>query len=323
MGSIVHAIPVLGFVIAFVNGGNDVSKGIATLISSGVSDYRRAILWGTLWTGAGGLLALPLAHQMVATFGSGLLAPGVTPAAAAAVAVIAGAAAWVLIAVVSGLPVSTTHAIIGAIVGVGVLAYGLDGLRWTVILTRIALPLLLSPALALMVAWSLLWLTRKLARVAMPVTLDQLHWLSSGAASLARGLNDAPKIVAIVLAAASLTGGASRSVGMMFVLVTAGMVAGSLFAGRRVTTVLAERVTRLEHQAGLAASLTTAGLVAAGAVAGLPMSTTHVSSGAIVGAGLQGSVGGLHWSTVRTIVAAWVVTVPAAAVLGAFFYAIR
>jgi PiT family inorganic phosphate transporter len=155
---------------------------------------------------------------------------------------------------------------------------------------------------------------------ALRVTADGFHWLSSGAASFARGLNDAPKIVGLALAAGALT---STSIASMrpvfFLLVTAGIVIGSLAAGLRVTRVLAEDVTPMSHREGLAANLVTAMLVAVGAVNGLPMSTTHVSSGAIMGIGAER--GSLNWRTARTIVAAWIVTLPAAAVLAAACYA--
>jgi PiT family inorganic phosphate transporter len=151
---------------------------------------------------------------------------------------------------------------------------------------------------------------------ALRVTGDHLHWLSSGAVSFARGLNDAPKIVGVALATELLAPSSwIFSSNRLFVLVSAGIVLGSLVAGRRVTRVLAEDVTPMNRREGLAANLVTATLVAAGAVYGLPLSTTHVSSGGIVGMGAER--GSLDWAKVREIAAAWVITLPAAALLGA------
>lgn len=155
---------------------------------------------------------------------------------------------------------------------------------------------------------------------ALRLTVDHLHWLTSGATSLARGMNDAPKIVALVVAASVLLGGTTLSAGSLFGLVTASMVAGSLVAGRRVTHVLATKVTPMDHHDGFAANLVTAGLVTAGAVYGLPMSTTHVASGGIFSAGAQR--GTLNRRTLRDILLAWAVTLPAAAALGMAVYAI-
>jgi len=146
------------------------------------------------------------------------------------------------------------------------------------------------------------------------ITFDHLHWLTAGAASFARGMNDAPKIVALVLAASALQSSSGLGQPWLFGVVTAGMAAGSLTAGKRITRVLAEDVTPMDHREGFFANLVTAGLVTVGATWGLPMSTTHVSSGGIMGAGAQRS--SLNLKTLRHILLAWVVTLPAAALLG-------
>ena len=357
-------------VLAYANGANDVSKGIATLVGSGVTSYRRAMWWGAVWTGIGALLATAVASAMLARFGSGLLGAGVTPTFAASVAAIAGASAWVLLATRTGLPVSTTHAIVGAVVGTALVAYGAHGIAWAALLSRVALPLAISPIVAIGLAYAV---SRGVAGVAGPsassaaclcvsarvpeaaaaiaggavvyraaecvevtmirgdvetcaqaepgalrLTADHLHWLSSGAVSVARGLNDAPKIAALVLAAAALAPGASLGPAPVFALVTLAMVAGSVIGGRRVTRMLAEDVTPMTHRAGLAANVVTAVLVTAGAVYGLPMSTTHVASGGIIGIGADRRT--IEWKTVRAMALAWVVTLPGAALLGAIAY---
>lgn len=145
---------------------------------------------------------------------------------------------------------------------------------------------------------------------AIRATIDRAHWLTSGATSFARGLNDAPKMVALILAGAALTGdGISPTV--WYAVVTAAMVAGSLYGGLRVTRVLAERVTTMDHREGFVANLVTAVLVGVGAWQGLPLSTTHVSTGAIVGASPRRA----NWRTVRGLLLAWMVTLPLAAAL--------
>lgn len=361
---------IVGAVLAYANGSNDVSKGIATLVGSGVTDYRRAIAWGTAWTAIGGLLGAVLAGAMLSTFGNGLLSPGTTPTFAGALAALMGAGGWVLVATRTGLPVSTTHAIVGSLVGVATLAYGAEAVRWSSLGTKVVLPLLASPIVSLLITAVLLRVTgrrhsaqasadcicaevepamvaaaasaqsalllpgpphlrivtgpaeacAKNQPTALRLTLDHLHWLTSGATSLARGMNDGPKMVALVAAASVLLGGASVPTPAMFGLVTMAMVVGSFVAGHRVTLVLAEKVTVMDHREGFAANLVTAGLVTAGAVYGLPMSTTHVSSGGIFSAGaLRGS---LNRKTLRDILLAWVVTLPAAAVIGMVAYAL-
>jgi PiT family inorganic phosphate transporter len=364
------AVALAGALVAYFNGANDVSKGIATLVGSGLTNYRRAILWGTAWTGLGALSGAVLANAMVQTFGKGLLANGTVPTFAAALATILGASAWVAIATRTGLPVSTTHAIVGSLAGVAVLAYGLHGIKWSALLGKIALPLLLSPILALALTLIAIRVVRfvqrrfsteadcacatvELCSVPAAIAMDgsasaelsfpsvgvkvareeecvadqraflgisarHLHWFTSGATSFARGMNDAPKMVAIVLAAAVLHGNYHIRPAA-FALVTVGMVAGSWLAGRCVTSVLAERITPMDHWEGFLANAITAALVTPGAALGLPMSTTHVASGSIMGIGLQNRAG-TNWRTVGEMLLAWVVTLPVAGLLGSLSY---
>ncbi len=362
---------VLLLALAFANGANDVSKAIATLVGSGVTGYRTAILWGTAWTVLGAVLSGVIATAMVKTFSQGLLAPGVSASPNLVVAVLVGAMLWVLVASRTGLPVSTTHALTGAIVGAGLLAFGREGLLWEGIGKKIVLPLILSPLLALALSLVLHPLTRRLAArwegtclcvmptaralvmidgqgatrtlfqtatlgrpvMAVPaqcdraglngltVGLDSIHWCSSGLASLARGTNDAPKIAAMLLlgsAIASWPSVAAHSAAIIGVAVAMGV--GSYLGGLRVTKVLAEKVTQMNHSEGLSANLTTSSLVFVSALMGLPVSTTHVSSSAIIGIGLLKGVSAVRWTTVRDMVLAWVVTLPAAAFLSALAY---
>ncbi|MCC7241520.1 MAG: inorganic phosphate transporter [Acidobacteria bacterium] len=367
------AIVLIGIagLLAYANGANDVSKGIATLVGSGVTDYRRAMAWGAMWTGAGAVLATFVTGAMLATFGSGLLTSGAAPTVPMAVASIGGASACVLLATRFGLPVSTTHAIVGAIVGAALAAYGSTHIAWSVLGARVALPLAASPIVAMSASWLIL---RGVGRVMGPATSsadcvcmtanvqpaaviapaavlsyatpamdvavsyghaddcaqahpaawrltgDHLHWLSSGAVSFARGLNDTPKIVALVLAVAALMPARRIAPWHLFGVVAFAMVAGSLLAGRRVTKFLAEDVTSMTHRDGLTANVVTAALVVAGAVHGLPMSTTHVASGGIIGAGVDR--GSIVWDTARKMALAWVITVPAAALLAVVIYAL-
>jgi PiT family inorganic phosphate transporter len=361
------AVALISAFVAYTNGANDVSKGIATLAGSGISGYRRAILWGALWTTCGGIAAFGLSHALVTTFGKRLLSAGVTPTLSAALAMLIGTGLWVGMATKWGFPVSTTHAIVGSIAGVGAITYGPAGMNWTVVATKVALPLLLSPVASLLISaailrmWNLLSPSgadclcaeireqrafamasgdfvatsavpaikvvacredesSALSTRAFSLTLDHLHWLTSAGTSFARGLNDAPKMVAIGLAALTISGVLLPSF-LAYVIVAGAMLAGSLQAGRRVTTVLAEKITPMDHREGFVANLVTSLLVGPGAFLGLPMSTTHVSTGAIIGLGLQKG-GAVDWKRVREMVLAWVVTLPAGALFGVLAYAL-
>ncbi len=353
--------------LAYANGANDVSKGVATLVGSGVTTYHRGLAWGTLWTVAGALLALVVSVRLVRMFTTGLL---VAPPDAELfpLAVAAGAFGWVILASRTGLPVSTTHAMIGAIVGTALAAVGVTGVRWSLLVTSVALPLALSPLVAGLVAY-LLHLTSagRLSRASRycvcvqsrPAALipasasvtmlagapsgvavvdapavvvdettncdeatvstrirvtDAAHWGTSAALSFARGLNDSPKIAALGIGAAAAVGVASLWV---FVAAAAAMGLGSYLFGRRVTSTLAERVTEIDPLEGLSASTVAASLVLLASFVALPVSTTHVSTGAIIGAGLRSGGQAIRWRTVAHLIVAWIVTLPVAGLLAA------
>jgi inorganic phosphate transporter, PiT family len=357
-------------ILSFANGSNDVSKGIATLVGSGVTDYQKAILWGTVWTIIGGLLGIVFSMAMVKTFTSGILAEEAGSfSASIPIAVICGASCWVLLASKTGLPVSTTHAITGALCGTGLAAWGVDGIQWVTLSQKVFLPLAVSPLLAFGLVFLISpiihrnlsgWkghcvcvLPIRRARLAMEqsgsvrmipaqtelatvvndpqcelpqvfslrLSPDSFHWMTSGLTSLARGLNDAPKMVALLIGL-SLYSGLERSSVMMigFTLVAAGMGVGSYIGGRKVTQFLAEKVTRMDHLEGFSANLATSILVTFAARFGLPVSTTHLSSSAIIGVGLRGRSGKIHWKMVGEMTLAWVLTLPISGFLSAGSY---
>jgi PiT family inorganic phosphate transporter len=155
------------------------------------------------------------------------------------------------------------------------------------------------------------------------VGLDTIHWISSGLASFARGTNDAPKIVAmLLLGSTTATWPSTSSQLIAFGGVAIAMGLGSYFGGLRVTKVLAENVTKMSHTEGLSANLATSSLVLTSGFLGLPVSTTHLSSSAIIGIGLLKGRNSVRWTTVRDMVLAWVVTLPASALLAGVAYLI-
>lgn len=345
--------------VAAANGANDVSKGVATLAGAGVTRYRTAIIWGVATTLLGSSLSLAIAGGISTVFTKGIVT--VTPQPAFALAVLSGAVAWVGVATLARLPVSTTHALAGALIGTGLLLSP-GSVLWGSIAVRVALPLLLSATVAYAVSAALSRLTRAapscvclelgagpglawsarssaaLGAVAMPtahtvpppvgviataaercrvhdagvtrvgINVNGAHWLSSGVTCMARGLNDTPKIWAV---GAFALVPAHLAAGQLLAVVSVAMAIGGTAAGIRVARRLGEHIIRLSHQEGFAANATTAVLVAAGATLGLPMSTTHVSSGAIAGiAGID--VQRLQRRTLRDFIIAWTVTPPLA-----------
>lgn len=351
--------------LAYANGANDNFKGVATLFGSRTTDYRSALAWATLTTFAGSLTAVWVSQGLVKTFsGKGLVPAAVTADPAFLVAVGLGAALTIFLATLAGFPISTTHALTGALVGAGFVQAG--SVNVTTLGQSFFLPLAVSPALSFALTAVLYPIVRRvranlgierqmclcvnggtlqpvrirsdgaavLQATGMTLSvgqlqacvqryqgrvigidaqwiLDRLHYLSAGAVSFARGLNDTPKIVALLLAARGL--GMPFSTGMMAVGMA--MAVGGLLNARRVAVTVSQRITSMNHGQGFTANLVTSCLVTTASTFGLPVSTTHVSCGSLFGLGAVNRTA--RWGVIRTIALSWLATLPLAAGLGA------
>jgi PiT family inorganic phosphate transporter len=285
------------------------------------------------------------------------------------IAVTIGAFIWVILASKTGIPVSTTHSITGALCGAGIVAVGFGGVTWPILGKKIFLPLAFSPIVALVISWLFFPIIRMVSSRAerycvclevkegevfyKPIleksgsfaavaqinpfpqatlmtaeknacseslsslikleVLDLFHWLSSGMTSFARGLNDAPKIAALVFGIGSFETHLHSM--LYFVGIALAIGVGSIVSGLKVTETLAEKVTPMNHQEGFAANLTTSLLVTTAARFGLPVSTTHVSSGAIIGIGLKRGKETVRWKVILEMILAWIVTLPVSALI--------
>ena len=300
--------------VAYTNGANANFKGVASLYGSGTTTLRTAALWGTATTFAGSVAALFLASQLLSSFGGrGIVADDVAASREFLCAVALGAAATSFLATRFGFPVSTTHALVGALVGAG-LAGGGD-VRLAALGKLFLYPLFFSPVVAAGLG-AVVYLLLRAARLApdhRTPLLDGLHVLSAGAASFARGLNDTPKIVAPMLVVPGL------EVHWAFLIVAAAIALGGVLDIRNVAETLGKKVTGMDPGQGFAACLVTSGLVTTASLHGLPVSTTHVSVGSLLGMGA--ATGHVHWRKVGEILLAWVSTVPCGAALAALAYA--
>ena len=327
------------------------------MVSAGEATATQALGWAAATTALGSAMSFFWDGGLVALFRTGFLDIGRDLPTVFFVAVVTGAMVWVLLATATGMPVSTTHAISGALVGAGLVAVGMRHIAWTQVGTHFALPLLLGPLVALAVVFLLARPMTVLARRAagacaclvegtapvaaegvlalaraQGVTVGRLeecalqapsavvegsrilrgaNWLAGGFVGFARAWNDTPKIAALALVAVPVGWGTQ----LPFLLVTASMALGGLMSGRRVLDTLAARVTRLPVGESLAASTASAAIVSLASFHGLPLSTTHVTTGAVVGAGLARDRRGVRLRVVRDIVLAWIVTLPVGASL--------
>ena len=307
------------FAMAYAEGANDVSKVVATLIGSGITSYRRAILFGTVCTSVGALAAAVLAEEVMVTLTKGLVVSTAPVNETFGLAALLGAMCWVLVATRIAMPVSSSHAIVGSILILGVFVFGPSQIRWDAVWQRVFLPMAGSPLIAVPLAFVLYHALAPLARY---ISLARLHWFSAGAASFARGVNDAPKIAALG-AFFYLTGEMSWSrseLVLLFAVVATGMALGSLVAGKRVTETLAKGITPMDNVEGLAANATTAFLVISASRLGLPVSITHVISTSIIGIGALRHVRFVSWSTVNRMALAWFITLPTSGILATVSY---
>jgi len=307
-------ITIAVFVVAYANGANANFKGVASLFGSGTTGYRTAVNWAAITTFAGCVAAMYWAGGLLKTFtGKGLVPEELIAEPLFLLAVAAGAGASGFLATWLGFPVSTTHMLTGALLGAGWIAGDVNVTKlWESFLK----PLLISPLLALaggMLVYAILKPLR-LAPDHRTRTLDALHFLSAGAVSFARGLNDTPKMAALLLGVGWLQG----SAGM--ILVAVAMAAGGLISTGRVAETLAHKITGMNPGQGFAANLATALLVTTASITGLPVSTTHVSVGALLGIGI--TTRQAKWRTVIPVLAAWVITLPCAALLAGLFFSI-
>ncbi len=354
---------VSALLLAYANGSNDNFKATATLFGSNTLDYRQALTLATTAQIAGSMASVLLATTLVKAFsGKGLVPPEVVGDPGFLVAVGVGSAATVLVATRLGIPVSTTHAMIGGLVGAAgwfapaELAWGQLGAKYFV-------PLLVSPVLALVGAAALYPVARGLRRgmgitettclcvgpVPEPVrvgadgtmsmvstgrvltvddaaacvrtydgmvmgvsaarVVDGSHVLSGLSLGFARGLNDTPKVLALVVAA----GWSGIDPRVSLAVVAGAMALGGVLHARRVAETLGHRITDMNRGQGLLANATASTLVIGASLLGSPVSTTHVSTGAIFGIGMHS--GRADWRVAGGIVAAWVLTLPLAAAL--------
>jgi len=360
--------------LAYANGANDNFKGVATLLGSNTATYRSAIALATITTLAGALCSVFVAGALVQAFsGNGLVPAAVAASPQFLLSVAAAAATTIFLAALFGLPISTTHALTGALAGTGFLAVGTQ-LNLGHLGTGFFAPLLLSPVLSVLLTVPLYRVLRAVrarlgirrescvclgARQFVPVRqlqynaalhhytmpspvlagvdvtvgtthdcvekyegkligisaqslVNGIHYLSAGAVSFARGLNDTPKIVALLLVVQAL------NIQLGVLAIALAMAAGGLLNARRIATTMSRKISRMNDGQALAANVVTAFLVVVASRLGLPVSTTHVAVGAIGGIGLAN--GSADKRVLGGILASWVLTLPVAAAVGALAY---
>ncbi|HJU37222.1 MAG TPA: inorganic phosphate transporter [Gaiellaceae bacterium] len=312
------AVVAVALCFDFTNGFHDAANAIATSVSTRAVSPRLAVLGSALLNFAGAFLSLKVA----ATVGKGIVEPNAVTLHVVLAGLI-GAIAWNLLTWRLGLPSSSSHALIGGVAGSAIAAAGFGVVQWRGLWEKVAIPALASPALALPFAalsmLALLWIVRRRAPGRVNRIFRRLQLVSAGFVALAHGTNDAQKTMGVIgLALVAANPGQSFHVPYwVIVSAAAAMAAGTYAGGWRIVRTLGQRVAKLEPPQGFAAETATATILWLTAHFGFPVSTTHTVSSAVLGAGATSRFSAVRWGIAGNIVVAWLLTLPAAAVVGA------
>ena len=321
-------IGLIGVALAFdfLNGLHDAANSIATVVATRLLSPLAAVGFAAFFNFSAYFLALqwPELHKVADTIGKGLIDKDlVTPAVVFGALV--GAMFWNVVTWLKGIPSSSSHALVGGIIGAGVAHAGLTGIQWTG-LNKTLIAIVLSPLLGLMLTMSIMLLTswlgvRATARGAER-TFRMLHLVSAGAYSLGHGLNDAQKTMGIIAVLLYSTGHMETFHVPNWVALScyAAMGLGTLSGGWRIIETMGTRITKLSQHQGFSASAGGSVILFGASFLGIPVSTTHTITGCVIGAGAARRASSVRWGVAKNVGIAWIITIPASAAVGAAFY---
>jgi PiT family inorganic phosphate transporter len=316
------ALIAIALAFDFLNGLHDAANSIATIVSTRVLRPQYAVLWAAFFNF---IAFLFFGLHVANTIGTGivdakLIDPQVVFGA------LMGAIVWNLVTWWAGVPSSSSHALIGGLVGAGLAKAGLDAIVWQG-LTKTALAIVLSPAvgfaLALLLMLAVAWLFVRSTPFAVDQLFRVLQFASASLYSLGHGGNDAQKtmgIIAVLLYSQGQLGDTFHVPFWVVLTCQAAMGLGTLLGGWRIVRTMGSKITRLTPMQGFCAETGGAITLFMATELGVPVSTTHTITGAIIGVGAARRVRAVRWNIAGSIVIAWVVTMPAAAAVAAFFY---
>jgi PiT family inorganic phosphate transporter len=317
--AVVWAIVGLALAFDFINGFHDAANSIATVVSTRVMSPRLAVAWAAFFNFIA-YLVFPL--SVAATIGKGVVEPG-TVTLGVIVAALVGAIVWDLVTWAYGIPSSSSHALVGGVAGAAMAHAGV-GVLIPSGLSRIGIFIFVAPLLGLalgflfMVATS--WIFRRGHFLRVSRLFRRLQFVSAAAYSLGHGGNDAQKTMGIILLVLVASGLASphSEVPLWVVLSCHGaMGLGTLMGGWRIVKTMGQRIVKLQPVHGFSAETAGAATLYMATSLGIPVSTTHTITGAIVGVGATRGLSAVRWGVASQVVWAWILTIPASAVIAA------
>jgi inorganic phosphate transporter, PiT family len=320
--AIIVALISIALAFDFINGFHDAANSVATIVSTRVLSPRTAVAWAAFFNF---IAAFGFGVEVATTIGKGIVDPAIVDQSVIFAGVTA-AIIWDVITWYYGLPTSSSHALIAGFAGAAVAKAG-----WGVLimsgLTRILAFIVISPLVGLVVGMLLSVLTLLLVRRQAPARVDRvfrrLQLVSAAFYSLGHGTNDAQKtmgIIAILLFSGGYLGSTFYVPVWVILSCHAAIAFGTMFGGWRIVKTMGMRITKLQPIGGFCAETAGAVVLFASSAAGNPVSTTHTITGAIVGVGATRRLSAVRWGVARRVVWAWVLTVPATALIAAGLY---
>ena len=315
----------LGF--DFLNGLHDAANSIATVVATRLISPVRAVLFAAFFNFAAYFLtiAYPSLHAVADTIGKGLIdkelvTPGVVFGA------LIGAMFWNVVTWLRGIPSSSSHALIGGIVGAGLAHAGIEGIQWPG-LNKTLVAIVLSPMIGMFLAMLVMlissWALHRVTAAKAERAFRALHLVSSAAYSTSHGLNDAQKTMGVITVLLYSTGylqGEFEVPHWVAISCYIAMAFGTMTGGWKIIETMGSRITKLSQHQGFSASLAGSIVVFTASMLGIPVSTTHTITGAVIGSGVARRASSVRWGIASNVVMAWVITIPASATVGALFY---
>jgi len=327
------ALPLLvGLIIValafdFLNGLHDAANSIATVVGTRLLKPVWAVAFAAFFNFAAYFLALkwPELHKVADTIGKGLIDKDlITPAVVFGALV--GAMFWNIVTWIKGIPSSSSHALVGGIIGAGVAHASVGAIQWAG-LNKTLIAIVLSPLLGLVLTMTIMlatsWMGVRASSRGAEKTFRGLHLVSAGAYSLGHGLNDAQKTMGIITVLLYSTGHLHGEFHVPHWVALSCYVAiglGTMTGGWRIIETMGTRITKLDQHQGFSASAGGSIMLFAASYLGIPVSTTHTITGCVIGAGAARRASAVRWGIARSVMVAWIITIPASATVAALFY---
>jgi inorganic phosphate transporter, PiT family len=318
---------ILALMFDFLNGLHDAANSIATVVSTQLLKPVQAVAFAAFFNFSAYFLTLywPELHKVADTIGKGLIDKDlVTPSVV--FGALCGAMFWNILTWFKGIPSSSSHALVGGIIGAGVAHAGMEGIQWTG-LNKTLIAIVLSPTLGMILSMFIIlvtsWLLRNAPAAPAERGMKALHLVSSAAYSLSHGLNDAQKTMGIITVLLYSTGyldGEFHVPHWVAISCYLAIGLGTMCGGWKIIETMGTKITKLSQHQGFSASLGGSIIVFSASLLGIPVSTTHTITGCVIGVGTARRASAVRWGVASNLLTAWVLTVPASAAVAAMFY---